>query len=285
MLGGPSAEREVSLRTGEAVARALRSVGHNVHELDPKTLGLGFARQHRRGVSRVARNVWRRRHGSEATGSTRRRLHGLRCRGEPHRVRQSSDEAALRESRRADGEICRRRFSRNAVAAWMEAACRGETSAPGIERRFAICGSGCGLAGARCAKRCVTTRSCSWKKKSKDGRRRSAFSRNEALPVVEVRPKQGSYDYRNKYTPGATEYFCPAPFDCEITDAHPNGRARCLSRHWRTRLRASGCDGARERRAGGARSEHFARHDGNEPVAQGGSGSGIELRGALSTHD
>ena len=37
MLGGPSAEREVSLRTGAAVAKALRSLGHEVHELDPKT--------------------------------------------------------------------------------------------------------------------------------------------------------------------------------------------------------------------------------------------------------
>ena len=37
MLGGPSAEREVSLRTGAAVARALRSLGHEVHELDPRT--------------------------------------------------------------------------------------------------------------------------------------------------------------------------------------------------------------------------------------------------------
>src|SRR4051812_32403501 len=36
MLGGPSAEREVSLRTGAAVAKALRSLGHQVHELDPK---------------------------------------------------------------------------------------------------------------------------------------------------------------------------------------------------------------------------------------------------------
>src|SRR4051794_9330879 len=35
MLGGPSAEREVSLRSGAAVARALRSLGHNVQELDP----------------------------------------------------------------------------------------------------------------------------------------------------------------------------------------------------------------------------------------------------------
>src|SRR5256714_5855666 len=37
MLGGPSAEREVSLRSGAAVANALRSRGHTVDEVDPKT--------------------------------------------------------------------------------------------------------------------------------------------------------------------------------------------------------------------------------------------------------
>ncbi len=36
---------------------------------------------------------------------------------------------------------------------------------------------------------------------------------DRALPVVEVRPRSGSYDYHNKYTAGATEYLCPAPFD------------------------------------------------------------------------
>ena len=35
MLGGPSAEREVSLRSGAAVAASLRRSGHTVHELDP----------------------------------------------------------------------------------------------------------------------------------------------------------------------------------------------------------------------------------------------------------
>src|SRR5271166_3630742 len=35
MFGGPSAEREVSLRSGAAVAKALRSLGHAVTELDP----------------------------------------------------------------------------------------------------------------------------------------------------------------------------------------------------------------------------------------------------------
>ena len=37
MLGGPSAEREVSLRSGAAVAEALRSLGHQVDEVDPRT--------------------------------------------------------------------------------------------------------------------------------------------------------------------------------------------------------------------------------------------------------
>src|SRR6185369_13447201 len=36
MLGGPSAEREVSLRSGAEVSKALRSLGHKVFEVDPK---------------------------------------------------------------------------------------------------------------------------------------------------------------------------------------------------------------------------------------------------------
>src|SRR5271165_2031368 len=43
MLGGPSAEREVSLRSGAAVAKALRSLGHTVHELDPAQPGWRIA--------------------------------------------------------------------------------------------------------------------------------------------------------------------------------------------------------------------------------------------------
>jgi D-alanine--D-alanine ligase len=31
------------------------------------------------------------------------------------------------------------------------------------------------------------------------------------LPLIEIRPRQGFYDYANKYTAGATEYLVPAP--------------------------------------------------------------------------
>jgi D-alanine-D-alanine ligase len=39
----------------------------------------------------------------------------------------------------------------------------------------------------------------------------------QALPVAEVRVKQGFFTYANKYTPGAAEHFCPADFDAATT--------------------------------------------------------------------
>lgn len=37
----------------------------------------------------------------------------------------------------------------------------------------------------------------------------------ESLPVIEIKPHEGYYDYANKYTKGATEYICPAEIDDE----------------------------------------------------------------------
>ena len=34
-----------------------------------------------------------------------------------------------------------------------------------------------------------------------------------AMPIIEIRPKSGFYDYKSKYTKGATEYICPAPLN------------------------------------------------------------------------
>jgi D-alanine-D-alanine ligase len=36
---------------------------------------------------------------------------------------------------------------------------------------------------------------------------------DRALAIVEIRPHEGFYDYAHKYTKGASEYFCPAPLD------------------------------------------------------------------------
>ena len=40
---------------------------------------------------------------------------------------------------------------------------------------------------------------------------------DDVLPIVEIHPLDGFYDYANKYTKGRTEYFCPARLPEEIT--------------------------------------------------------------------
>ena len=39
---------------------------------------------------------------------------------------------------------------------------------------------------------------------------------NTSLPIIEIVPKDGYYDYANKYTQGKTEYFCPAELSEEV---------------------------------------------------------------------
>lgn len=38
---------------------------------------------------------------------------------------------------------------------------------------------------------------------------------DQPLPPIEIRPRKGIYDYESKYTAGMTEYLCPAPLDQE----------------------------------------------------------------------
>ncbi|MCR4671936.1 MAG: D-alanine--D-alanine ligase [Lachnospiraceae bacterium] len=40
----------------------------------------------------------------------------------------------------------------------------------------------------------------------------------KALPVIEIAPKEGFYDYKNKYQPGATVETCPAELSLELTE-------------------------------------------------------------------
>jgi len=58
---------------------------------------------------------------------------------------------------------------------------------------------------------------------------------NEPLPVIEIRPKQGFYDYKNKYTSGMTDYLVPAPL--------PDEEAEKLQRLAVKAFNALGCEG------------------------------------------
>ncbi len=40
---------------------------------------------------------------------------------------------------------------------------------------------------------------------------------NEALPIIEIIPKEGFYDYKNKYQKGAADEVCPAMIDPQLT--------------------------------------------------------------------
>lgn len=42
---------------------------------------------------------------------------------------------------------------------------------------------------------------------------------NETYPIIEIRPKDGFYDYEHKYTKGMTEYLCPADIPQEIENS------------------------------------------------------------------
>lgn len=58
----------------------------------------------------------------------------------------------------------------------------------------------------------------------------------EALPIIQVVPKGGFYDYHAKYTVGQTEYLLPAPL--------PEDLSKRLSLAAVAAYRALGCDGA-----------------------------------------
>ena len=45
-----------------------------------------------------------------------------------------------------------------------------------------------------------------------------AVVNGKAYPIVEIAPKEGFYDYKNKYQPGSTVEICPAPLEEETAD-------------------------------------------------------------------
>ncbi|TLM65821.1 MAG: D-alanine--D-alanine ligase [Deltaproteobacteria bacterium] len=59
---------------------------------------------------------------------------------------------------------------------------------------------------------------------------------DQPLPVIQVVPKGGFYDFQSKYTPGQTEYLLPAPLPADVTSR--------LQAAAVTACRALGCRGA-----------------------------------------
>lgn len=215
MLGGPSAEREVSLRSGTAVVEALRSRGHEVSELDPRapdwTLPLG------------TQVVFLALHGTYGEdGVVQAELDKLGaiytgCDAESSRI---GFDKVLTKQRCVAAGVPTARFTvvETAGTPWP----RGwnppvvlkpvrQGSSVGLQFVERVADWGGALTEALrfgsevLVEERISGRECT-----------VGILGDEPLPLVEVRPKSGVYDYRSKYSEGTTEYLCPAPFD-EVT--------------------------------------------------------------------
>jgi D-alanine-D-alanine ligase len=217
MLGGPSAEREVSLRSGGAVAAALRSIGHEVFELDP--------RDRRWSLPSRTEVVFLALHGTYGEdGTIQRELEELGavftgCDSESSRI---AFDKILTKERCVAGGVPTARYTliESVNASWP----MGWN--PPVVLKPVRQGSSVGLqfvdrvgdfSGALAESMRFDTHVLMEEKIC--GREMTVGILDaQPLPIVEVRPRTGVYDYQTKYTPGTTEYLCPAPLDAELTE-------------------------------------------------------------------
>jgi len=216
MLGGPSAEREVSLRSGAAVAKALRSLGHDVTEVDPKDGQ--FDLPPKTDVVFLAL------HGTYGEdGTVQRRLDELGalytgCDAEVSRI---AFDKVLTKNRCLEAGVPTAKYLvvNSKPVPWPKG------WQPPLVVKPVRQGSSVGLQ--------FVEQKTDWLKalavalqfdsevlveeKIAGHETTVGILGGEPLPIVEVRPKVGSYDYKNKYTAGRTEYFCPAEFDSATT--------------------------------------------------------------------
>ena len=218
MLGGPSAEREVSLRSGAGVVRALRSLGHTIFELDPVTADwiLPPATD---AVFLALHGTY----GEDGTVQTQLEKLGVPytgCDAEASRI--AFDKILTKRHCLAAGVPTANFFSTNSPHTPLP-----ENFRPPLVVKPSRQGSSVGLQ--------FVERREDWPGALAEALKFDAevlveekiigrettvgILAGQALPIVEVRPKTGSYDYRSKYTAGATEYFCPADFDASTGEA------------------------------------------------------------------
>ena len=216
MLGGPSAEREVSLRSGTAVAAALRSLGHLVSELDPRTpdwvLPAGTA------VVFLALQGT-----SGEDGTVQKQLDELGvpytgCDAEASRIafdkvltKQSCIEAGVPTAKFLTVQAATADYPENLSPPLVVKPAR-QGSSVGLKFVDGIEGWPVALAEALKFDTEVLVEERIFGRETTVG-----ILGGKVLPVVEVRPHNGVYDAFSKYTVGATEYFCPAEFDAATT--------------------------------------------------------------------
>jgi D-alanine-D-alanine ligase len=213
LMGGPGAERAVSLNSGAAVARALRSLGANVVEVD--VTGPDFEIP---AGTDLAFNII---HGTFGEDGQLQAI--LDARGIPY---TGEGEAGSRLA--FDKIASKKRFVAAGVptAKW-EIVRKG--SAPSLPLPFVVKppreGSSVGVhivqdtVGLDAAlEDCFARDHEVLVEEFVQGSELTVgIVGDEAFPVVEIVPKVDFYSYENKYTKGASDYFCPARLDTATT--------------------------------------------------------------------
>ena len=216
MLGGPSAEREVSLRSGAAVARALRSLGHVVRELDP--VGSAWTLPPETGVVFLALHGT---YGEDGGVQSRLEELGVPYTGCGPEASRTAFDKVLTKKRCLQAGIPTARF---AVLAAPQPDLPPGWSPPVVLKPVRQ-GSSIGLQFVERAEDWAAALAESFRYDTEvlmeekiQGRETTVgILEDRALPVAEIRVKQGPFDYRNKYTAGAAEHTCPAHFDAPAT--------------------------------------------------------------------
>jgi D-alanine-D-alanine ligase len=217
MSGGPSAERKVSLSSGVGVVKALRSLGHTVFELDPETPDWVLPA----GTDVVCLAPLHGTYGEDGTVQQQLEKLGIPYTGCDAESSRIAFDKVLTKERCVRAGIPTARY----LAVESEKTPWPMGWQPPVVVKPVRQGSSVGLQ--------FVDRVCDWSAALEEafrfdakvlleerivGRETTvAILDGRPLPIVEVRPKSGAYDYRNKYTPGLTDYFCPADFDERTT--------------------------------------------------------------------
>lgn len=241
LMGGWSAEREVSLNSGAGVAEALESLGHRVTRID---MGRDVAQRLAEAKPNVVFNALHGTPGEDGTVQGLMDLMGLRYTHSGLETSVIAIDKELTKSVLVPGGI---RMPEGKVVA-----SESLYEADPLRRPYVLKpvneGSSVGVAivtaegnyGDPIARGSAGP----WNQFERllaepfiRGRELTvAVLGDEALAVTELQPKSGFYDYDAKYTDGMTEHVCPAAIPDEVRDA---AMAMALKAH-----QLLGCKGA-----------------------------------------
>jgi D-alanine-D-alanine ligase len=222
LLGGTSAERDVSLRSGAAVLAALQKQGVDAHAFDPKEQPLSALIS--AGFDRVF-IVLHGRGGEDGTMQGALQLMGLPYTG----------SRVLGSALAMDKIRCKWLFQAQGLptAKFLVAQAGKQLNYQDILQQLAGKvmvkpaneGSSIGMSAASTAEELEQALALAFKYDTDvlveqwiQGREFTVTVLNgKALPVVEMRTPRSFYDYEAKYQSNSTEYLCPAPLTADQT--------------------------------------------------------------------